>query len=426
MKSTVEHLNSVQCRVNVEISAQEVNAAFENAYRKLQKKARIQGFRPGKAPLNVLRKIYGANVSSEVHESLINQHLFAALNEQTIRPIASPVVETKAVPAQDAEFSFSAVVDVMPKIEIDGYKGVEVTVEKYTVKDETMQREIDALRRRQARTREVEAGAKAEAGMLATVNHSASLDGVDQPSLRVEDMNVALGQNELYEGLESEILGMGIGATKSARIALPETYGDPELAGKTLDFSITVTNLKHLEMPELDDELAKDLEFGSKDELLSRVKEHMQTRADELSRQRLETAILDKLVEAHPFEVPPAMVDQVIDSMIDELPHRSQEERQAALRNDEMRKGFRDTAKRRTQNTLVLWHITQRENLQVTDDEVRERLEETLAGAGVQDPKQAARLRKNLELRIRENMIFEKAMNFLIDHAQRNEVVAQI
>jgi trigger factor len=426
MKSTVEQLNSVQCRVNVEISAQEVNAAFENAFRKLQKKARVQGFRPGKAPINVLRKIYGANVSSEVHESLINQHLFAALNEQTIRPIASPVVETKAVPAQDAEFSFSAVVDVMPKIEIDGYKGVEVTVEKYAVKDETMQREIDALRRRQARTREVEAGAKAAAGMLATVNHSASLDGVDQPSLRVDDMNVALGQNELYEGLENEILGMGVGETKAARIALPETYGDPELAGKTLDFSITVTALKHLEMPELDDELAKDLEFGSKDELLSRVKEHMQNRADELSRQRLETAILDKLVEANPFEVPPAMVDQVIDSMIDELPHRSQEERQAALRNDEMRKGFRDTAKRRTQNTLVLWHVTQRENLQVTDDEVRERLEETLAGAGVQDPKQAARLRKNLELRIRENMIFEKAMNFLIDHAQRNEVVAQI
>jgi trigger factor len=426
MKSTVEQLNSVQCRVNVEISAQEVNAAFENAFRKLQKKARVQGFRPGKAPINVLRKIYGANVSSEVHESLINQHLFAALNEQTIRPIASPVVETKAVPAQDAEFSFSAVVDVMPKIEIDGYKGVEVTVEKYAVKDETMQREIDALRRRQARTREVEAGAKAAAGMLATVNHSASLDGVDQPSLRVDDMNVALGQNELYEGLENEILGMGVGETKAARIALPETYGDPELAGKTLDFSITVTALKHLDMPELDDELAKDLEFGSKDELLSRVKEHMQNRADELSRQRLETAILDKLVEANPFEVPPAMVDQVIDSMIDELPHRSQEERQAALRNDEIRKGFRDTAKRRTQNTLVLWHVTQRENLQVTDDEVKERLEQTLAGAGVRDPKQAARLRKNLELRIRENMIFEKAMSFLIDHAQRNEVAAQI
>jgi trigger factor len=152
----------------------------------------------------------------------------------------------------------------------------------------------------------------------------------------------------------------------------------------------------------------------------------MQNRADELSRQRLETAILDKLVEANPFEVPPAMVDQVIDSMIDELPHRSQEERQAALRNGEIRKGFRDTAKRRTQNTLVLWHVTQRENLQVTDDEVNERLEQTLAGAGVQDPKQAARLRKNLELRIRENMIFEKAMNFLIDHAQRNEVAAQI
>ena len=426
MKSNVEQLNPVQCRISVQISSEEVNAAFANAYRNLQKKARIQGFRPGKAPLNILRKLYGASVASEVHERLIQQHLFAALNEQTIRPIASPVVETETVPAQDTEFAFTAVVDVMPKIEIDNYKGVEISVEKYTVKDETLQREINQLRRRQARTREVDAGTKAGTGMLATVSHSASLGGVDQPALRVDNMEVSLGHDELYEGLEREILGMGIGETKSAAIALPDNYGDQDLAGKVLDFSINLTALKHLDLPDLDDEFAKDLDFSSKDELVTRIKDHLQTRADELSRQRLENAILDKLVEASPFEVPPAMVDQVIDSMIEELPHRSQEERQKALRNDEIRKGFRSTAKRRTQNTLVLWHVTQRESIQVNDDEVKQRLNETIAGTGIQDPKQINRLKKNLEMRIRENLIFEKAMNFLIENARPNEIAAQI
>lgn len=426
MKSSVEHLNSVQCRISVNVSAEEVNAAFNNAYRNLQKKARIQGFRPGKAPINLLRKFYGPSVAAEVHENLVQQHLFAALTEQTIRPVASPVVETQSAPAQDTEFSFSAVVDVMPKISIDNYKGVEVKVEKYSVKDETFQREVDQLRRRQARTREVESNQAASQGMLATLNHSASLDGVDQPSLRVEDLEVALGHNELYEALEQAILGMKTGETKTTAITLPENYGDAALAGKSLDFSITLNGLKHLDLPELDDELAKDLNFSSKDELVTRIKEHLQNRADELSRQRLETAILDHLTNTSPFDVPPAMVDQVIDSMIDELPHRSQEERQAALRNDEIRKSFRPTAIRRTQNTLILWHVTQREGLTVEDSEIRQRVAQTLASAGISDPKQAARYRQNLEMRLRESMLFDKAMNFLIDNAVKTETETQI
>lgn len=426
MKSSVEHLNSVQCRISVNVSAEEVNAAFNNAYRNLQKKARIQGFRPGKAPINLLRKFYGPSVAAEVHENLVQQHLFAALTEQTIRPVASPVVETQSAPAQDTEFSFSAVVDVMPKISIDNYKGVEVKVEKYSVKDETFQREVDQLRRRQARTREVESKQAASQGMLATLNHSASLDGVDQPSLRVEDLEVALGHNELYEALEQAILGMKTGETKTTAITLPENYGDAALAGKSLDFSITLNGLKHLDLPELDDELAKDLNFSSKDELVTRIKEHLQNRADELSRQRLETAILDHLTNTSPFDVPPAMVDQVIDSMIDELPHRSQEERQAALRNDEIRKSFRPTAIRRTQNTLILWHVTQREGLTVEDSEIRQRVAQTLASAGISDPKQAARYRQNLEMRLRESMLFDKAMNFLIDNAVKTETETQI
>src|SRR5690348_16062367 len=109
MKSTIEQLNPVQYRVNVEVSPEEVDAAFDTAYRKIQKKAKIQGFRPGKAPINVVRKLYGANVSHEVAETLINTHLFKALNEQTIRPIASPMVETKEHPSHGKLFSFSAV-----------------------------------------------------------------------------------------------------------------------------------------------------------------------------------------------------------------------------------------------------------------------------------------------------------------------------
>jgi trigger factor len=426
MKSTVEQLNPVQYRVSVDVSPEEVDQAFDKAYRNIQKKAKIQGFRPGKAPVNVIRKLYGASVSSDVAETLINTHLFAALNEQTIRPIASPVVETREAPSNGKNFAFSAVVDIMPTIEFDDYKGIPVDNDKYTIKDETIDREIHMLRRRQARTRPVEDGQPAAKGMVAAIAHTAKHEGKEMPRLNVEQMTVALGENEIFEGLENEILGMKVGETKTAQIKVPETYGDAEIAGKTLDFTITVKDLKNLDLPALDDEFAKDLDMESVDQLKKNVREHLELRATDMARQKLEGALLDKIIDKHPFEVPPAMVDQVIDSMIQEMPHQSEDERAKALRNKQLRDEFLPTAKRRTQNTLVLWHVNQKEQLQITDDEVKQRVDGVLASSGISDPKQLSRLRQNLDARVRENLIFEKAMNFLIENAKLTEVPATL
>ncbi len=421
MKSTVEQINPVQYRVNVEIPADEVNAAFDNAYRKLQKKAKIQGFRPGKAPLGIVKKLYGTQVTGEVHENLINKHLFSALDQQSIRPIASPMVETQTRPLAGDGYNFSAVVDVMPQLDFDDYKGIAVTVPSYVVKDETVEREIYTLRRRQARTRAVDAGTKAENGLLAQISHTATLDGKALPGMDVKDMTVHLGNKELFEGLETEILGMGIGETKSAVVTLPDTYGDADLASKAVNFNLTLVDLKHLDIPALDDEFAKDLDVESADVLTKDVRTHLDGRAKDMERQRLESDLLDKLLELHPFEVPPAMVDQVIDSMIQEQQHPSDDARNKALKDAELRASYLATAKRRTQNTLLLWHIVQKEKLQVTEDEVGGRLEQVLGsmgGVGGADPKTLVQIKKNLEPRIRENLIFEKAMDFLIDNAQ--------
>lgn len=426
MKSNVEQINPVQYRVTVELTAEEVDKAFDNAFKKIQRKARVQGFRPGKAPLNIIKKLYSGQVLGEVHESLINTHLFSALNEQTIRPIASPVVDSKEAPALGKAFNFSAIVDILPQLAFDDYKGVAVSAEAFSVKDETLEREVNTLRRRHAATRPTEPGQPAAIGHLVAISHTAKQGGELVPSMNVNNMTVALGQNELYEGLENEILGMTVGQTKSADIALPDTYGDPELAGKTLTFDITLNDLKALDVPTFDDEFAKDLEFESAAALRDDIKKHLESRAKDMSRQKIETAVLDKILEKNPFEVPPAMVDQVIDSMIQELQFRSDDERARAMKDQSLRQNFLATARRRTQNTLILWHVTQKEQLQVTDDEVRARVDQALSSMGGIDPKQAARFRGNLEPRVRENLIFEKAMDFLIDNAKVTEVPAQI
>ena len=426
MKSTVEQLNPVQYRLSIQISPDEVNKAFEGAYRKLQQRARIQGFRPGRAPLGIVRRLYGSSVAGEVQESLVNQHLFAVLGEQSFRPIASPVVESLAVPSENEGFNFSAVVDVLPELKIDNYKGLEVSAEEFDVNEEHVTRELSTLRRRSARTRPIEPGQTAAKGMLAAVSHKAVHNGSEVPALNVDNMTVALGEGELFAGLEEPLFGMAVGEVKTAQVKLPDTYGDRELAGQELAFTLTLNDLKLLDIPALDDEFAKDLNFESAEALVTEVRSQLASQAKNMSRNSVEMALLDKLLTAYPFEVPPAMVDQVIDSIIEEeLRGNPAETVKTALKNQDIRKNLLPTAKRRTQNTLLLWHVATKEELKPTDDELNARVEQVVTSAGITDQKTLASVKKTIEPRIRESVILEKAMDFLINNATVTRVPAR-
>ncbi len=424
MKSSVETINSVQRRVKVELPADIVNKAFETAWRRLQKKARVQGFRPGKAPLTLIKKLYGASVAGEVGENLVNGHLFPILQEQNVRPVASPVLETTLTPVPDTQFEFSAVVDVMPEIDLGNYKGLAVSVEKFEVQAEAVDRELDFLRRRQAKTRALDAGTPAAAGHLVTISQTATMNGKDVPGMKVQSFDVALGRGELFEELEKALTGMKSGENKKVAITMPENYGDKDLAGQTLDFDLNVQNVQELVMPTVDDEFAKDINFESAEKLRSDIHNHLQQRADGLRRQRLETLLLDKILDTKPFEVPPSMVDQVIDSMIQEMQWPSEDQRKQALHDQELRKSCLQSARRKAQNTLILWRVAQAEKLEVTEDDIRKHLTDRM-GAG-SDAKQLESLVRSLGPRIKENLIFDKAMEFLITSAVVTDIPAKI
>jgi trigger factor len=420
MKSNVEQLNPVQYRVHVEIPSEDVNKAFAQVFRKYQQKAKVQGFRPGKAPLNLVRRLYGASALPEVYDALVNQNLFKALADQTIRPIASPVVDSDKVPNENEIFKFSAVVDVLPELKFDGYKGLEAKTFDYTVKDETLSGEIRRLCRNKATSRPAEPTDVAATGMFVALSHKAVLDGKDLAQFDAKGVTAYLGDNELFEGLEKHVLGMKVGETKVADVTLPESYGDKELVGKTLTFTLTVDELKNLDVPAFDDELAKDYNAASADELKDRIKSYVLNQASNQAREMLELDLLGQILSANPFEVPPVMVDQVIDSMIEEqLGRLPDAERKKAKGDKAIRDSLLPSAKRQTQNTLILWHVVQKEGIKVEDSEVETEVAATLARYGVPaDPKASGQARKSIEPRIRENLLFGKAMTFIIENAK--------
>ena len=178
MKALVEEVNSVQKRIKVELSQEDVKNAFDSVYKRLKQKARIKGFRPGKAPLGVIKKFYGNSVAVDVADQLVKSHLFSAIEDQSITPISTPVLETMDLPAEDKPYTFSALVDILPDLKIEGYKGMELAHDAVEVTDSALEQELEVLQRRQAKTKDVEdKDAVAAAGHLATLSQSATMDG---------------------------------------------------------------------------------------------------------------------------------------------------------------------------------------------------------------------------------------------------------
>ena len=376
MKATVEEINSVQRRLKITVPAEVVNKAFDSAYLKFQKKAKIQGFRPGKAPVHLIKKMYKTNVSYEVGEKLIQENLWDAIKNQEVKPVASPFVEVETSPEMDKDYHFSAVLDVMPNIEIkDSYKGLSIKAKDYKATDESLDKELQKLVQKHAKTSPLSDEVEAQKGHLAVISHKASIGDVELTGMDVKSTPVALGKGEIFPELENAILGMKKNSDKKIDITMPQEYGDQELAGKLVHFHISVHDLYDLDIPELNDSFAKDVNYDSLADLKKSIKENLEASAEQMTKQDLEASLLQALISKAPFEVPPAMVDQVIDSMIGDVPFNDEKDRKKALKDEEIRKSLRLEAKRKAQNTIILWEIIKAEDLSVNDQEIKSHIE---------------------------------------------------
>lgn len=436
MKASVETINPVQRRIKIELAPEAVNKAFHKAYMEIQRKAQIQGFRPGKAPIQMIRKLYGKSVISDVTHALVNDHIFVALKENQVNPVSEPVIEAVPTPAQDQAFEFSAIVDVMPEVKLKTYKDVAVVVEKFEASDSDVEREISVFQRRHAKTRAVEPGTRVDVGLSVTLSHSAQVDGKPFPGLSAEHMTVELGRGEMFPELEAGIKGMGIGERKTIALQLPESYQDAELAGKKVDVEVEINDMQSIDLPKLDDEFAKDVGFASKDEMVAKVRTNLQKNATDMRRQRLEKSVLDVLIQENPFEVPPSIVDSITDNMIQQFRFKNDQDMRNALKDNSLRENMRPGAKRQAQEMFILSHVAREEKVDVTDGEIEKHLDQMFAGGqapdqdeghvhdencqhdhGKRDPK-TSQMRNQMRRRVHEHLTLSKAMDVLISHAK--------
>lgn len=430
MQSTIEDVSTVQKRVKIELQADQVNAAFNDAYREIQRKARIRGFRPGKAPLPMIKKMYGESVAADVADKLIKQHLFDAIDKNEIRPIASPSLESVTLPKQDEEYKFSALVDIMPTLELQNYKGLEVSFTKREVQEADIEAELKAIQKSHAKRKPAPEDALVASGLIATISHSATVEGEPFAGLTTENLAIEVGANQTLPEIDQALVGMKKLEQKQVEFKLSEDFPNKDLAGKQVIIDLTVNDLQESVLPELDDEFAKDLGLESIEQLKDNIRTHYNEQAERAKRSELERGLMEKILQNNPFDVPPAMVATVIDDMIDQMQWPNEEEKRRAKANQEFRQRFVEQAKQKAQNTLILWEVAKREKIEVTDEDVEKHIRnQFLRGAAATDEKNeklVEQLRQSMGRNLKDNLIFEKSLDYLIDNANIKEINSKV
>jgi trigger factor len=424
MKSVVEDISPVKKKINVEITPEAVAKEMEKAIADVAKKARIAGFRPGKAPKAVVEKHYGEEVRNEVVQRLVTESYLQALQENNLNPVDVPHIENVSSLAKGSALTFTATVEVRPNIELGAYDGIEVKEQSLAVTDDELNQTLDRLREMYAQLEVVE-GRPLEKGDTAIIDFEGFRNGKAIEGAKASGHLLALGENSLIPGFEDQLVGMNPGETREVKVTFPQDYTNKDLAGKDAAFTVTLKEIKKKVLPDLNDEFAKDI-GGNKsvDELKEGIKKDLEARKrDELASAQREE-ILSKLVDAHSFDVPPGMVERELQSMARQQATRLAR-RGMDMKNFDIAKFLEENkplAEKRVKGILLLNVIAEKEKVEVSDQEVNSALAAMARSSG-QTVDAIKKYYESLDGgldNLRNSLVQEKTLGLLLSRAKKS------
>jgi trigger factor len=425
MKSELVDVNETRRDLSIEVPSEVVDEAIGHAAAKLGRSARIPGFRPGKVPPAVIRQRFKPQIMQDVAEHLIAKAVGDALTEKGVEPIATPDIK-ELVLEEGKPLTFKATFDVVPAFDPGDLGTIEATPPAATVDDEAVNQSLERIRERNARFEAVESGA-VESGHTVVVSlqrRGTDKDGKPGELDTHEQVNIELGAPSNPPGFDEQMLGMTPGATKSFTITYPADYTIPELAGGTVDYTVTLKEIKKRVVPALDDELAKDLgEFASLDALRAHVRQDLEHEARHAAEHQVRAEVLKQLAGRVPFAVPESLVEREIDRRLEEFARRLMDQRidprQANIDWTAFRDAQRGPAAEAVGSALALDEVARREQIEVTEDDLTEELQRYADRTGHSVASIRARLQKDGELgRVAAGLRREKAVRHVLSRAR--------
>ena len=374
MQVSVEAKEGLERRITVAIPADRIESEVQTRLQNMAPRVKVPGFRPGKVPFNVIKQRYGKEVRQEVEGQVMMSSFYEAVAQENLRPAGQPRFEGLPQPSAEG-VEFSATFEIYPEIEVNGVDKVAVERPKVDISEADVDKMIDNLRRQRVEWKEVDKAA--EKGDRVILDYYATVGGEDFQGNQGEDLAVELGANRMIDGFEDKLEGVKAGEEREMDLTFPEDYPSEEVKGKQAHFKINVKRVEAGEYPELDDEFAKSygVAEGGMEKLRADIRENMARELERNVREKLKQQVMDGLVEENPIDLPQALVEEESRRLAEQM--KSQMGFQGAGGGQDLpAELFTEQARRRVALGLILSEIVKQNDLQASEDQVRERVEE--------------------------------------------------
>jgi trigger factor len=410
----------------VVIEAKEITEKVENRLRELSARVKVPGFRPGKAPIKLLKQRYGPSVMGEVLERAVTDSSAQALNERGLRPAVQPKIEIDSFEdGKDLEYSMA--IELLPEIEPMDFSKLELERVKIAVADEEVASAMERLAGSRKETKTLETPRPAQSGDVLVIDFKGTVHGEALPGMAGEDHHLELGSNSFIAGFEDQLVGATVGEERTVNVTFPDGYGNEKLSGQPAVFECKIKEIRESVPTELNDDFAKAMGLEGLDDLREKVKERLAEDYAGLSRGRLKREILDQLADSHEFEVPESMVEMEFEAI-----WRQVEQDRAQGRTDpddegkdeeEVKAEYRDIAERRVRLGLLLSEVGRLHQIEVNQEEVNKALFQEAQRHPGQEQQVVEYFRQNPEAQaqLRAPIFEDKVIDFIIDLAKVSE-----
>ncbi|MGM0419686.1 MAG: trigger factor [Bacillota bacterium] len=426
MEFEIEKLEGNKIKLEVTVDIDETNEALEKAYREVRKEVSLPGFRKGKVPRKVLEAKYGKEVlHKDALDIIIPANYTKAVEKADIEPISQPDIEDFYI-AEDEPAKFTAIVEVKPEVDLGEYSGFDLEREEVEVNEEDIMSVLRKQQEQQAQLVSVDRDTVQE-GDQVVIDFEGFVDGEPFPGGSAEEFTLEIGSGQFIPGFEDQLIGKKVSDEPyDIEVTFPEEYQAEDLAGKDAIFKVTIKEIKVKELPEIDDEFAKDVsEFDEIEKYKQDIRDRLTEQKESDVQRKLENEVVEKVSEEAEVEVPETLVEQELDMMMQQMAQNLQSQgidledyfKYMGSSQDEWREDNKEQAAKRAKNNLVLEAIADQENIEITDEEVDEKIKE-IAEAHEQDFEQIKafmQMQGQLDT-LKDGLRMEKTIDFLLEN----------
>lgn len=426
-KVMVAEINQVTKKLEFDVPWEVVKEEIDKCFHKIGKTAKIKGFRQGKVPRPIVEKFYRGEATSEAAKNLINKYFFDSLEKEGIVPVAEPLIDEKGI-EYDKDYSFAATVEVEPVFDPQGYLGLNLTKINTVITGEDIAKSLLHLRRSFGTLQDAPPDRRIGSDSIVTINSRVTVEGKEVNGLSREGSIVNMSDRTIVSGLKEQLLGMSRGEGKEFSLMLPEVFKPEDLASKEAFFKVEITNIQEEILPEANEEFVKNFdEFSSMAELEERIYKSLQNNITLRAGNLLKKDIIDELLKANDFQVPPSLVEKetffLMQDQINMMTARGYPREKSTAEVIKQHEQYREIASKRIKFMYLIKGIAAKENLSVHESETDSYVEEMAREKNSDLTSFKEQISKNnmLEM-IKEQILEDKVLRFIEEKAQVSTV----